>query len=72
MDIENHTTPRRRYKEMVEVTTLTKATPKSDSLRTTVPSYIVKLLELKEGDKIIWTTTIQNNQATVTIKPLKE
>jgi bifunctional DNA-binding transcriptional regulator/antitoxin component of YhaV-PrlF toxin-antitoxin module len=57
---------------MVEVTTLTKATTKSDSLRTTVPSYIVKLFELKEGDKIIWTSKISEGQITVTVKPLKE
>ena len=30
------------------------ATPKSNSLRTTVPAYIVNQLNLKKGDKLNW------------------
>ena len=30
------------------------ATSKSDSLRTTVPAYIVNQFDLKKGDKLSW------------------
>jgi hypothetical protein len=33
---------------------LNPATSKSNSLRTTVPAYIVNLYDLKKGDKLTW------------------
>ncbi len=38
----------------IKETTLIKVNNKSDSLRTTIPREIIKLLELKEGNKIEW------------------
>lgn len=37
-----------------DTTTLTKARPDTDSLRTTVPKGIVNQFGLKEGDKLVW------------------
>lgn len=41
-------------KNMGEITYLTKAASKSQSLRTTVPMSIVKQFKLTEEDKIDW------------------
>jgi hypothetical protein len=45
----------------------TKATSKSDSLRTTVPKLIIRTLNLKDGDRIRWELKPQNNQFVVTV-----
>ena len=37
-----------------QITSLTKANKTSESLRTTVPSSVIKQFDLKEGDKIRW------------------
>lgn len=37
-----------------DTTTLTKARPDTDSLRTTVPKGIVNQFGLKDGDKLTW------------------
>ena len=37
-----------------EVTSLTKASGRGESLRTTVPMSIVRQFDLKEGNKIRW------------------
>ena len=37
-----------------QVTSLTKANKMSESLRTTVPSSVIKQFDLKEGDKLRW------------------
>jgi len=50
---------------------LTKATPRSNSLRTTVPSSIVKLFDLKEGDKLRWDVRVEHNKLIVVVEPLK-
>ena len=39
---------------MGEITTLTKAAPKTTSLRTTVPASIARQFKLKDGDKLDW------------------
>ena len=52
---------------MGEITKLTKATSKSDSLRTTVPKGIVRQLNLEEGDKIKWSITAKDNKLAITI-----
>jgi len=41
-------------KRMGEITILTKATTKSESLRTTIPISIVRQFNLSERDKLIW------------------
>uniref|UniRef100_A0A7J2TAV3 AbrB family transcriptional regulator n=1 Tax=Ignisphaera aggregans TaxID=334771 RepID=A0A7J2TAV3_9CREN len=55
----------------MEITVLTKATPRSNSLRTTVPSSIVKLFDLKEGDKLRWDVRVEHNKLIVVVEPLK-
>lgn len=57
---------------MGETTTLTKASTKSESLRTTVPAGIVKQFSLKEGDKIDWTLKAGNGELIINIKPIKK
>ena len=47
---------------MGEKTKLTKASSKSESLRTTVPSGIVHQLDLKEGDKLEWKIKADKNK----------
>ncbi len=37
-----------------QTTSLTKANKTSESLRTTVPSSVIKQFDLKEGDKLRW------------------
>jgi len=37
-----------------QTTSLTKANKNSESLRTTVPSSVIKQFDLKEGDKLRW------------------
>ena len=42
--------------------------PKSKSLRTTIPSEIVGILELEDKDKLAWEVTTDNNEISVKIK----
>jgi hypothetical protein len=37
-----------------QITSLTKANKTSESLRTTVPSSVIKQFDLREGDKLRW------------------
>jgi hypothetical protein len=53
-----------------EQTTLTKATPKSDSLRTTVPMSIVKQFGLSEGDGLKWEIQAKDNSLIVIVTPM--
>lgn len=57
---------------MGEITTLTKASTKSESLRTTVPSGIVKQFNLAEGDKIDWSLKVENGELTIKVTPNKK
>ena len=56
---------------MGEVTVLTKATSKSNSLRTTVPIGIVKQFNLSEGDKLNWEIRAEGGELIIVVKPLK-
>ena len=38
------------------------------SLRTTIPSHIVELLKLKDGDSLEWNFDIKDSEGIVTIK----
>lgn len=40
----------------------------SVSLRTTIPSHIVELLKLKDGDNLEWNFDIKDSEGIVTIK----
>lgn len=42
--------------------------PKSKSLRTTIPSEIVGILELTNNNKLSWEVNSQNDEIVVTIK----
>jgi len=55
-----------------QITTLNKANATSNSLRTTVPVDIVKLYELKEGDKIEWALEVENGKIIVKVRPVIE
>jgi len=56
-----------------QITTLTKANTTSESLRTTVPSGIIKQFDLHEGDKLKWKLeAISKGNMIITVKPIKE
>jgi bifunctional DNA-binding transcriptional regulator/antitoxin component of YhaV-PrlF toxin-antitoxin module len=57
---------------MGETTTLTKATTKSKSLRTTIPMGIVKQFNLSEGDKIDWKIMAENGELIIVVKPVSK
>ena len=44
----------------------------SDSLRTTVPSHIVRQFDLKAGDQIDWKMVVENNQLTIKVTPSRK
>lgn len=52
---------------MGEITSLTKATSQSDSLRTTVPKGIVRQFNMKEGDKLHWEIISKDNKLAIMI-----
>ncbi len=55
-----------------EHTVLTKATPKSDSLRTTVPMSIVRQFGLKDGDRLKWELQAKDNSLVIMVKPISD
>jgi len=55
---------------MGEATTLTTATSKSRSLRTTVPMSIVKQFNLKQGDQLNWKIKASKNELIIIVKPI--
>ena len=56
---------------MGEITTLSKATTKSNSLRTVIPMGIVKLFNLSKGDKLSWEIKADNGELLIIVRPLK-
>jgi antitoxin component of MazEF toxin-antitoxin module len=57
--------------KMGEITYLTKATSKGESLRTTVPMSLVKQFGLTEDDKLDWILKVIDGEMAITIKPIK-
>ncbi|MDR0461690.1 MAG: AbrB/MazE/SpoVT family DNA-binding domain-containing protein [Nitrososphaerota archaeon] len=57
---------------MGEITTLSIATSKKESLRTTVPMTILKQFNLNAGDKLDWTYEARNNELIIVVKPVKK
>jgi len=57
---------------MSEKSTLTKASPKSESLRATVPKAIVSFLKLNEGDTIEWEMEMKDGDRIAIVIPLKK
>jgi len=54
-----------------ETTTLTPATTKSMSMRTTVPMSIIKQFNLQAGDKLSWKLKVENGELVISVRPLK-
>jgi len=57
---------------MSEKSTLTKASPKSESLRATVPKAIVSFLKLNEGDTIEWEMEMKDSDRIAIVIPSKK
>lgn len=57
---------------MVERSSLTRASVKSESLRATVPKGIVSFLKLKIGDTLGWEMEIKDNERVAIVKPIKK
>jgi antitoxin component of MazEF toxin-antitoxin module len=57
---------------MGEITTITKATTTSKSLRTTIPTGVAKQLKLTEGGKLYWEIKAENAKLIVIVTPLSE
>ncbi len=54
-----------------ERTKLTKATSKTDSLRTTVPKGIVSHFNLNSEDELVWKIEVREGELIVMVKPIK-
>jgi len=55
-----------------QTTSLTKANKTSESLRTTVPSSVIKQFDLREGDKLRWLFETNNKREIfVKIEPIR-
>jgi len=52
-----------------QTTTLTKANNTSESLRTTVPSSIIKQFDLSDGDKISWKLEARDSELIIVVAP---
>lgn len=57
---------------MGERTVLTRATSKSDSLRTTVPRGIVKQFDIQERDLLEWRLEVKGSRLMIEVKPIKK
>ena len=57
---------------MGELTALTHASPKSESLRTTVPRGICKQFNLKETDQLDWTIEARDGRLIIVVTPKKK
>jgi len=54
-----------------EITILTHATTRSNSLRTTFPIDLARHFKLKEGDKLKWMLRVENNKLVIIVNPIK-
>lgn len=53
-----------------DITVITKANTKSNSLRTTIPMSITRQFNLRVGDKLNWKMEVEDNILIIKIKPL--
>ncbi len=53
-----------------DITTITKANTRSNSLRTTIPMSITRQFNLHVGSQLIWKMEVENNNLIIKIKPL--
>lgn len=56
---------------MGEITYLNKASPKTESLRTTVPKSIISQFGLTEYDKLEWILKAEGGELIIQVKPQK-
>lgn len=56
---------------LAEITVVSKATSRGNSLRTTIPASIVRLFGLKEGDKLAWRIKILDGRIVIVLEPVK-
>ncbi|MGD6850615.1 MAG: AbrB/MazE/SpoVT family DNA-binding domain-containing protein [Candidatus Bathyarchaeia archaeon] len=56
---------------MGEITKLNKQTPKSQSLRTTIPFSIIKQFNLTEYDELDWSLAVENGGLVIKVTPIK-
>lgn len=56
---------------MGEITYLTKAASKGESLRTTVPMSIVKQFGLTDEDKLDWVLKAEGGELVIQVRPIK-
>jgi len=56
---------------MGEITRITKATTKSNSLRTTIPIGIARQFNLSVGEKLNWEIKARNGDLIIVITPIK-
>jgi bifunctional DNA-binding transcriptional regulator/antitoxin component of YhaV-PrlF toxin-antitoxin module len=56
---------------MGEITYTNKASPKTESLRTTVPQSIIKQFGLTEYDKLEWILKAEGGELVIMVKPQK-
>ena len=55
--------------KLFEVTSnIIRQNPRSKSLRTTIPSEIVGIMELSEERKLVWEVNVEENKPVITIK----
>lgn len=43
----------------------------SESLRTTIPSHIVELMKLEDGDSLEWDFNIKDSEGIVTVRKIR-
>jgi bifunctional DNA-binding transcriptional regulator/antitoxin component of YhaV-PrlF toxin-antitoxin module len=55
-----------------DITILTKANSRSQSLRTTIPMSITRQLSLKEGDHLRWEIQAKDNKLIVVVSSLNK
>lgn len=57
---------------MGELTTLARASPRTTSLRATVPANIIRQFKLEEHDKLDWTLDVKDGKMIIIVTPIKE
>jgi antitoxin component of MazEF toxin-antitoxin module len=56
---------------MGQITKLTPAVSKKESLRTTVPRSIVQQFDLTSGDSLEWKLEVRNGELIIIVSPVK-
>ena len=63
------TKDKKEIMKLFEVTSnIIRQNPRSKSLRTTIPSEIVGIMELSEQDKLTWVVNVEDNKPKITLE----